>query len=114
MSLGAEDGGLHLGAAAAPPAVGGDAHAALRPPRPVAVSALQPLAVRLALSAFGPAVDAARRGAGGWLRGDGAQQVLPLSQEVAVSAQAEASLTQHHARRAGLSGSRAVAVLQLG
>lgn len=84
---------FQLGAAAAAPAAGCDAHAALRCSLAVAVSALQPLAVRLALCAFRPVVDAARRGAGGRLGGDGAQQVVPLPQEVAVCAQAEAAFT---------------------
>lgn len=75
---------------------------------------LQPLAVRLALRALRPVMHAARRGAGRRLRGDGAQQVVPLPQEVAVCAQAEAAFAEHHASAAGLGRPRAVVVLQLG
>lgn len=119
LSFGVERERLQLGAAAAAPAARRDAHAALRRPRAVAVGPLQPLplqplAVRLALRALGPVVEVARRGAGGRLGGDGAQQVVPFPQEVAVGAQAEASLTQDHPRAAGLGGPRAVVVLQLG
>lgn len=83
ISFGAEDACFQLGAAAAAPAASCDAHAALRCSLAVAVSAiqplpLQPLAVRLALCAFRSVVDAACRGAGRWLGGDGAQQVVPL------------------------------------
>lgn len=74
---------FQLGAAAAAPAAGCDAHAALRCSLAVAVGALQPLslqplAVGLALCAFWPVVDVACWGAGGRLGGDGAQQVVPL------------------------------------
>lgn len=89
ISFGAENAGFQLGAAAAAPAAGRDAHAALR--RSLAVNALQPLAVRLALRAFWSVVDAACRGTGGWLGRYGAQQVVPLPQEVAVCAQTEAA-----------------------
>lgn len=93
ISFGAENAWFQLGAAAAAPAAGCDAHAALCCRLAVAVNALQPLAVRLALCALWSVVDAACRGAGGWLGGDGAQQVVPLPQEVAVCAQAEAAFT---------------------
>lgn len=72
------------------------------------------LAVRLALSTLGTHVDAARWRAGCRLRGDGAQQVVPLAQEVAVGAQTKAALAQHHAGAGGLCGPGAVVVLQLG
>lgn len=45
ISFGAENAGLQLGAAAATPAAGCDAHAALRRSLAVAVNALQPLPV---------------------------------------------------------------------
>lgn len=112
-SFGTEKTRLQLGAAAAAPAAGRDAHAALRCRLAVAVSELRPLAVRLALRALRPAVDAARRRSRGRLRGDGAQQVVPLPQEVAVCAQTEAAFTQHHARAAGLGWAGAVVELQL-
>lgn len=114
ISFGAENAGLQLGAAAATPAAGCDAHAALRRSLAVAVNALQPLPVWLALRALWSVVDAARWGAGGRLGGDGAQQVVPLPQEVAVRAQAEAAFAEHHACAAGLGWPRAVVVLQLG
>lgn len=60
-SFGAENPRLQLGAAAAAPAAGRDAHAALGCCLAVAGGELQPLAVRLALRAFRPVVDAARR-----------------------------------------------------
>lgn len=78
------------------------------------MSQLLALAVRLALRAFRPDMDAARWGAGSRLGGDGAQQVVPLPQEVAVCAKAEAAFTQHHAGAAGLGWPRAVVELQLG
>lgn len=112
-SFGAENAGLQLGAAAAAPAAGGDAHAALRGRLAVAVAELRPLAVRLALRAFRPVVDAARGRSRGRLGGDGTQQVVPLPQEVAVCAQTKAAFTQHHARAAGLGWTRAVGVLEL-
>lgn len=114
ISFGAENAGLQLGAAAATPAAGCDAHAALCRSLAVAVNALQPLPVWLALCAFWSVVDAPCWGAGGRLGGDGAQQVVPLPQEVAVCAQAEAAFTEHHACAAGLGWPRAVVVLQLG
>lgn len=107
MSFGVEWERLQLGAAAAAPAARRDAHAALRRSRavgPLQPLPLQPLAVRLALRALWPDVAAASRGAGRRLGGDGAQQVVPFPQEVAVCAQAEASLTQDHACGAGLGG----------
>ena len=89
-SLGVEERGLHLGAA---PAVGRDAHAAPpgAQPWPLVGGPLQPLpplAVRLALRALGPAAGAGGGrghggGAGRGLGRDGAQQVVPLPQEVA-------------------------------
>lgn len=78
VSFGAEDARIQLGAAAPAPAAGRDAHAALRGSLAVATRVLQPLAVRLALCALRSVVSAARRGAGGRLGGDGAQQVVPL------------------------------------
>ena len=84
---------LQLSAAA--PAASCDAHATLGRawPHPLAVSPLQPLAlhplaVRLALRALWPASGGGGSGggAGGGLGRDGAQQVFPLAQEVAVGA----------------------------
>lgn len=60
-SFGAKDPRLQLGAAAAAPTTGCDAHAALCCCLAVAVGELQPLPVRLALRAFRPVVDAACR-----------------------------------------------------
>lgn len=60
-SFGTEQTRLQLGTAAAAPAAGRDAHAALCCRLAVAVGELQPLAVRLALRALRPAVDAAAR-----------------------------------------------------
>lgn len=112
-SFGAEYPRIQLGAAAAAPTAGCNAHAALCCRLAVAVAELRPLAVGLALRAFRPVVDAACRGSRGRLRGDGAQQVVPLPQEVAVGAQTKAAFAQHHARAAGLGWARAVVVLQL-
>lgn len=112
-SFGAENPRIQLGAAAAAPAAGCDAHAALCCRLAVAVGKLQPLAVGLALRAFRPVVDAACRGSRGRLRGDGAQQVVPLPQEIAIGAQTKAAFAQHHARAAGLGWPGAVVVLQL-
>ena len=119
LSFWAENSRFQLGAAAAAPAARRDAHAALGRSLAVAVSTFQPLpfqplAVWLALCALGSVVDAACRGAGGWLWGDGAQQVVPLPQEVTVCTQTKAAFPQHHARAAWLCWSRTVVVLQLG
>lgn len=113
ISLVAENARFQLGAAAPAPAAGCDAHAALGCCLAVAVSRLQSLTIWLALRALWSVVDVARWGAGGRLRGDGAQQVVPLPQEVTVCTQAEASFTKYHARAAGLGGARPVVVLQL-
>lgn len=113
ISFGAENAWFHFSAAAAAPAACRDAHAALRCSLAVALRGLQPLAVWLALCALRSVVDAASWGAGSWLGGDGAQQVVPLPQEVAVCAQAKAALTQNHAGAAGLGWPRTVVVLQL-
>lgn len=87
---------LQLGAAASAPTACGDAHAALRSALTVAVSAiqplsLQPLAVRLALCALWSVVYVSRWGAGGGLRRDGTQQMIPLPEEIAVCTQTKAS-----------------------
>lgn len=89
ISFWAKDPWLQLGAAAAAPAARCDAHASLRRSLTVAVSSFQPLsfqplAVWLALCALRSVVDVACWGTWGRLRGDGAQQMVPLPQEVAV------------------------------
>lgn len=109
--LGAQGPGLLLGAPAAAPAAGGNAHAALG-----TLSAL-PLALRLALCALGPSVATSSRPAGRpgcRLGGDGTQKVVSLTQEVAVGAKAKAALAENHAGTAGLGRARAVVILQLG
>lgn len=99
--------GSALKFAGSAPAAGGDAHASLRTFGPLAVT------FRLALSTFGAAYLHGRsRGRG--LRGDGAQQVIALPQEVATAAQPETALPEDHASAASLGGSRSLIVLQLG
>lgn len=99
--------GSALKFAGSAPAAGGDAHAPLRTFGPLAVT------FRLALRTFGAAYLHGRsRGCG--LRGDGAQQVIALPQEVAAAAQPETALPEDHASTAGLGGSRSLIVLQLG
>lgn len=48
------------------------------------------------------------------MRGDGAQQVIALPQELATAAQPETAFPEDHASAAGLGGSRPLIVLQLG
>lgn len=73
-----------------------------------------PLALGLALRSLGlVVVGLGAAGAGAGLGGDGAEQVLPLPEEVRVSTQPEAALPEDHPGGA-LRGPRAKAVLQLG
>lgn len=98
---------LQAGCCAPAPAPRGDAHASLAAfPVPLLV------AVGLALGALGAVTGAAAAGSRR-LGGDGAQQVVPLAQELRLAGQPEAALPQRHARGV-LGGARAVVVLQLG
>lgn len=90
--------GSALKFAGSAPAAGGNAHAPLGTFGPLAV------ALRLALRAFGTSYLHGRCGGRG-LRGNGAQQVIALPQEIPTAAKPKAAFTQDHASAAGFGGS---------